>query len=477
MLNKQQGSELLFNINEYEYPRANETLRNIHIQLWQEYYACLRKAYNEIGSERTMYPIALQILEGTFVKLKCQICISPIEMYISDNIEWYFNNSINNEANKLIQESDNKFISPEDGTLMIYNIKFEQAGQYWCKLRDMLSVSYYVSIDTDLKGVKTVYPSIAPNMPHAVAQTIITEYNLNIYTTWTKWSPCSKCNVVGKKIRYGYCTISSRENLIKKNIITGNKQLQDHKQQNDQNETMKGETQNQAINESVNNKIRMVLHVFRNKVPCKSKYLPKEVLNIPEIRHRKTEMMIRYCKAIFNIIKTEIFFIMCTQGNIFEVRDKNGNVLESANNSAGVYSMVQGMPALSPPIIRTTVYHKYNEKAILVCPGISNTDTPINWKIDNKMLNPFVIKDQSAGRVFINAQMHIIFKSLKFEDTNIYSCWQKDEIMGVIKLKITGEIELQTNYSIIMVGGMLIIIVFIVVFWRAFLGRKRYTIH
>lgn len=51
--------------------------------------------------------------------------------------------------------------------------------------------------------------------------------------------------------------------------------------------------------------------------------------------------------------------------------------------------------------------------------GLSS-DVPINWKIGNKVVNPSVIKEQSLGRIYINSQMHIIFESLKFEDTNIY---------------------------------------------------------
>lgn len=60
---------------------------------------------------------------------------------------------------------------------------------------------------------------------------------------------------------------------------------------------------------------------------------------------------------------------------------------------------------------------------------------------------------------------------------SVYSCWQRNEIVGVIKLNVTGEMELQTNYSVIMIGGMLIIVVFMIVFWRAFQTRKRFTIH
>nr|XP_012137770.1 PREDICTED: uncharacterized protein LOC105662123 [Megachile rotundata] len=223
--------------------------------------------------------------------------------------------------------------------------------------------------------------------------------------------------------------------------------------------------QSEVFDKSVNDKIRMILDLFRNKLPCKSKHVPKELLNIPEIKNRQTEMMVRFCK------------IKCPQNKIFEVRDKQGNVIESANNSAGIYSMIQGVPVPPPTIIRTTIYQRYNKKAILICPGYLNADIPITWNVNNKILNPEVIKSQSQGRIYINPQMHIIFKSLKFEDSNVYSCWQKDKIIGVMKLTVTGELELQTNYSVIMIGGILIIIVFMMIFWKAFQGRKRFTVH
>lgn len=49
----------------------------------------------------------------------------------------------------------------------------------------------------------------------------------------------------------------------------------------------------------MNDKIKMVLRLFRNKIPCKSKYLPK-ALDISNIKDRKTEIMVRYCKVLLN---------------------------------------------------------------------------------------------------------------------------------------------------------------------------------
>lgn len=54
---------------------------------------------------------------------------------------------------------------------------------------------------------------------------------------------------------------------------------------------------------------------------------------------------------------------------VFEVRDERGNILESANNSAGIYSMVQSIPKPLPPVLRNVIYEERDKKIKLVCPG------------------------------------------------------------------------------------------------------------
>lgn len=58
---------MFLNIDEYEYPRANDTLRKIYKQQWLNYYACLKDAYAHSGRERITCPSALVALEGTSV--------------------------------------------------------------------------------------------------------------------------------------------------------------------------------------------------------------------------------------------------------------------------------------------------------------------------------------------------------------------------------------------------------------------------
>lgn len=56
---------MFLNINEYEYPKANKTLRHLHKQQWLNYYKCLGEIY--MRNDRNTYPSALIALEGTSV--------------------------------------------------------------------------------------------------------------------------------------------------------------------------------------------------------------------------------------------------------------------------------------------------------------------------------------------------------------------------------------------------------------------------
>lgn len=59
----------------------------------------------------------------------------------------------------------------------------------------------------------------------------------------------------------------------------------------------------------------------------------------------------------------------CPKNEVFEVRDKHGKVIEQANNSAGIYSMLQGLPNLEPPIERQLLYGVKGKDVVIICPG------------------------------------------------------------------------------------------------------------
>ncbi|RLU16397.1 hypothetical protein DMN91_010465, partial [Ooceraea biroi] len=61
------GDEMFLDIDEYEYPKINESLRKLHKKEWLSYYKCLQETYADIGYEKVAYPNVLLALEGTSV--------------------------------------------------------------------------------------------------------------------------------------------------------------------------------------------------------------------------------------------------------------------------------------------------------------------------------------------------------------------------------------------------------------------------
>lgn len=91
---------------------------------------------------------------------------------------------------------------------------------------DTVGSVYYLHIDSDLETMN-VYPDRAFYPLQAALVENVPEYKLKIYNTWTTWSPCSTCDAVGIKLRYGYCTVSLLEisehgYFINKNVSTMN---------------------------------------------------------------------------------------------------------------------------------------------------------------------------------------------------------------------------------------------------------------
>lgn len=68
LLNMKKGTELLLNTNDYEYPRANSTLRKAHREQWYEYYNCLKKLVVNIDEKETLKPSIITVFEGSSIR-------------------------------------------------------------------------------------------------------------------------------------------------------------------------------------------------------------------------------------------------------------------------------------------------------------------------------------------------------------------------------------------------------------------------
>lgn len=80
---------------------------------------------------------------------------------------------------------------------------------------DTVGQIHYLYIDREAKNL---YSNTAFQLSQAASIEML-DYKLKIYTSWTIWSPCSVCDAVGIKLRYGYCTISLLETSINRYFI------------------------------------------------------------------------------------------------------------------------------------------------------------------------------------------------------------------------------------------------------------------
>ncbi|XP_043288820.1 uncharacterized protein [Venturia canescens] len=279
--------------------------------------------------------------------------------------------------------------------LCIVSLQQSDAGVYQCRLEDTASAPYFVHV-ASVKAEKTrlVRPETFNSPEENPTPSVnLNEYGLKVFSLWSPWSSCSTCGKVGQRIRYGYCTISlinskeqidenyerdSGETEMEKRSEKGemSSEVEKHngKRSEDQantetaNETTTNrfeetstlggtyeaeEAEDQKSPEELKILAESVLRVYRNRLPCRSPQTPKDIQNIKQIRSRKTEIMKGLCK------------IKCLKDTVFEIRDKSGNIIESANNSAGVFSMLQGLPEPRPAIERTTLYRKHGKSTEL----------------------------------------------------------------------------------------------------------------
>ncbi|VEN61614.1 unnamed protein product [Callosobruchus maculatus] len=361
-----------------EYPASNSEYIKVNKAKWEEYYQCLRKQNESLGSSLSATPEAVLGFEGHNIKLMCKMCISPQERHKTDAILWEW---APQEAKKFqpIDLTEHVVISPEDKTLHLYNLQMDQTGQYICRLGESLTAPYFLTVlnvsDTELNEVHT--PE-APLGPYPAVSDMIEEYGLILDTEWSAWSVCSNCGKIGRKHKLGYCTIFSKE-------------------------------------------------------------------------YREVE---------------------CPKEGVFEILDKEGKVIEKANNSAGIYSLMQELPPLEPDVERILIYAVKGKPIVLACPGNLNSDAPILWQIGDKNLVSELIAAESKGRIYVSISDKIYIKSAKIADSNVYSCWQQKELAGTIRLVVEKKFEMNFNHHIMLIGLVIILSVLLYVFVKAFFGRK-----
>ncbi|CAH2240910.1 jg9646 [Pararge aegeria aegeria] len=95
-----------------------------------------------------------------------------------------------------------------NGELTLYHTRPEDAGVYQCKVETSYGGLVLLEV-TDVENYTVVKPSSSRGPYPAPPKTI--NRDLVIFTSWTPWSECSTCNVVGRRRRYGICYVALTE--------------------------------------------------------------------------------------------------------------------------------------------------------------------------------------------------------------------------------------------------------------------------
>ncbi|XP_013162813.1 PREDICTED: uncharacterized protein LOC106114241 isoform X1 [Papilio xuthus] len=336
---------------------------------------------------------AISAYEGSVARLPCGGAREQ------QKVTWLYAESIYNVTFSPMEEKET---AVEDGNLTIYYVQQSDRGVYQCNVGSIVSSLVVLQVLDDDDKYNVVKPLTShgpyPSPPARLSSKLL------VFIRWSAWSGCSRCGQVGRQRRYGYCCVRYTDTSgsnVKYNSSESNNVL--------------------LRNEDIK-----LFQAFPDGIPCKSNLLPVTIIDLPAVATRNNEIMIGLCK------------VPC-KSDIFEVRASNGEVLERANNSEGVFSLCQREPPQPPPPSRDMHFAPRGAAVLLKCPGSALEDRPVTWWIGNREVVPRELDISTAGRMHLNARDHIVIVSAEYTDSNVYSCWEGEKLSGVIKLKLFSE--------------------------------------
>ncbi|CAG9564294.1 unnamed protein product [Danaus chrysippus] len=203
---------------------------------------------------------------------------------------------------------------------------------------------------------------------------------LVMFSVWSEWSECSQCGVVGRRRRYAMCYVS---------------RINEYKT------TFKSNMTNSDEESS------KLFKVYPDGIPCRSRILPPSIRKMMSVQQRPNEIMLGLCR------------VRCKEA-IVNIRSQSGDIIESVNNTAGVYSLHQN-PPLQPPLpARRIMYVEPGERVIIICYGTTLRDIPFTWRVDTHEVSPRYLWSASRDRIHLNARDHIVIKHVLYSDARVY---------------------------------------------------------
>ncbi|CAG5019872.1 unnamed protein product [Parnassius apollo] len=230
---------------------------------------------------------------------------------------------------------EEKEMAVDDGDLIIFYVRPPDAGVYQCQIGFAVSGLVILEVLDDEDPYTVVKPHSSRGPYSSPPKPITSE--LVVFSSWSVWSECSRCGVVGRRRRYGICYVGYGELNQNKN----------------KDEASDSSSEDSVLLDDVGIKL---FQAFPGGVPCGSQLLPKTIKKLPALGSRRNEIMIALCK------------IPC-KSQVFELRSNKGEIIERTNNSEGVYSLRQKEPPQPPTVVQDIIFAAKGSRVIVKCPG------------------------------------------------------------------------------------------------------------
>lgn len=334
---------------------------------------------------------AVLMTEGIKVLLSCPLCLPPEES--AESIWWQYPNEVATAGPVPLDGRRVRILS--DLSLEMTNAWIKDSGVYICQKGENVFAKYAIDIVEAEPHRYVIMSGKKKNVPSVDYP--LKDLNLIIGTTWSEWSQCNRCGSVGRRRRIGICTVRKfNPNEPSKPVDS------------------------------------LMLNEYKKGIPCRSKLLPQEIRDLSIIASTESEFAIGFCK------------IPCPpSAGIVVITDASGKVVDTVDNSQGVYSMQQPLPDLPSLAKRRTLYEAVDKSILMACPG--NTEGKfLIWRNDSFIINPSKVHIITKGRVKIDLANNLLIRKLRYTDTAVYSCWDDKRLIGTVRLQVTDKSSTQS---------------------------------
>ncbi|XP_063802801.1 Ig-like V-type domain-containing protein FAM187A [Pseudophryne corroboree] len=335
-----------------------------------------------------VYDTAAYLSDMT-IKLECHCKPDEIE-----SVVWYYQKNLGGELSRVFTDInggtrlDSKNLHSNTDALLrfsmqmfdlvIFKAQVKDSGHYLCGTWDK---QFFYGYDIDIQESRNSYTTIENHTLHE--QEDLRKRHFTVFTSFSDWSTCDRCDVKGEQRRLGLCFVQSDYLLPR------------------------------------------YLFMAKKEAPCGSGAVPAKIKKY--VADRRPELLIRRCTSPCR--KTPLSFL-----------EKIVNFIKRMIKA--VKKRIPWFPKL--PKVATEMYTiPEGDPLTLQCPG-AKPGQAVAWdKEDEKedyklMLSAYLVGEYDNRRVTIDYGDHLNFRAVEKNDGGIYYCWLQGKRKAGFRLVVLG---------------------------------------